>query len=182
MNRSSSYESAFEAYLQGQRLCYVAVHEGRRAFLGETKVKNLDFIVHGQGGLGLLVDIKGRRFPGGSADKPRRIWECWSTQEDIDGLGRWAELFGEDYHGLLVFAYHLTADETPADDLGDLFTWRNQRYLFRGVAVDEYRRHLRVRSPRWGTVHVASKVFRELARPFHYFTQEFQPVAAECPF
>src|ERR1043166_668520 len=107
MKRSNTYEAAFEAYLHWHPLCYVAVDETRRSYLGETRVKNLDFIVHGDGGARLLVDVKGRRFPTGSPPRQRRVWECWSTQDDVDGLERWTELFGPGYQGLLVFAYQL---------------------------------------------------------------------------
>ena len=100
--RDNHYEAAFEAYLQWHRLCYVAVDETRRAFLGATRVKNLDFIVYGECGARLLVDVKGRRFPTGSA-RPRRVWESWSTLADVDGLERWGELFGPAYCGLFVF-------------------------------------------------------------------------------
>ena len=48
--------------------------------------KNLDFIVLAQGGGRLLVDVKGRRFPGGPEGHERWVWECWSTEEDISGL------------------------------------------------------------------------------------------------
>src|SRR5580700_10924110 len=107
MKRSNQYEAAFEAYLSWHGLCYVAVDETRRACLGEVRVKNLDFIVHGKCGARLLIDVKGRRFPAGTPDRPRRVWECWSTREDVDGLLRWQEVFGPSFQGLLVFAYHL---------------------------------------------------------------------------
>jgi hypothetical protein len=182
MDRSNHYEAAFEAYLQNQRLCYIAVHEGRRTFAGETRVKNLDFIVHGKEGFGFLVDVKGRRFPGGKAHKPRRVWECWSTQDDVDGLKRWEEIFGEGYCGLLVFVYQLGSDETPASELGEPFSWRGRRLLLRAVTVDDYRQRLRVRSSRWGTVHVSSKDFQQVSRPFRYFMHEYQPALEDCPF
>jgi hypothetical protein len=182
MDRSNHYEAAFEAYLQCQRLCYIAVHEGRRTFAGETRVKNLDFIVHGKDGFGFLVDVKGRRFPSGNANRPRRVWECWSTQDDVDGLQRWAEIFGDGYCGLLVFVYLLGPGEKTAQELGEPFNWRGQRLLLRAVPVEDYRQRLRVRSPRWGTVHVSSRDFLELARPFHYFTHEYHPAVEECPF
>jgi hypothetical protein len=184
MDRHNRYEAAFEAYLQWHRLCYVAVHEGRRAFVGERRVKNLDFIVHTHSGLGLLVDVKGRRFPSGGADKPRRIWECWSTQDDVDGLERWEGIFGQGYQGLLLFIYLLGQDEALPDNLGkhDLWTWQGQRYLLRGITMEDYRQHLRVRSPSWGTVHVPSSVFRQKARPFNFFMRDYQPSAQECPF
>lgn len=74
MDRSNPYEAAFEAYLKAQGLCYVAVDETRRACLGDTPVKNLDFIVLGQTGARLLIDVKGRQFPGGPDSKPRYVW------------------------------------------------------------------------------------------------------------
>src|SRR2546426_12453550 len=90
MDRSNHYEAAFEAYLQWHKLCYVGIDETRRAFLGDRPVKSLDFIVLTDSGARLLIDVKGRRY-GGSKEKPRKVWECWSTLDDIDGLGRWID-------------------------------------------------------------------------------------------
>ena len=182
MDRSNHYEAAFEAYLQWHRLCYVAVDETRRAMLGETRVKNLDFIVHGDGSARLLVDVKGRSFPTGSPKCPRRVWESWSTQDDIDGLERWTELFGPGYLGVLVFAYQMLPSVTLPDDTEDLWTWRGRRYLLRGISVTDYRQHMRVRSPKWGTVYLSGGMFRQLVRPLHYFTQGTQAAPEECPF
>jgi hypothetical protein len=47
------------------------VDETHRAMLDDAPVKSLDFIVHGPGGVRLLVDVKGRRFPGGASDDLR---------------------------------------------------------------------------------------------------------------
>lgn len=179
MDRSNHYEAAFEAYLNWHQLCYIAVDESRRTFLGETRVKNLDFIVH-SGGDVLLVDVKGRRYPSGPVERPRRVYECWATAEDIEGLVRWQELFGERFRALLVFVYFLGSDVEVTAEKDDLWTWRGRRYLLRGVAVDAYRKHMRTRSPKWATVDLPGAVFRDLARPFHVCTRS----AAEepCPF
>ncbi len=182
MDRSNHYEAAFEAYLQWHRLCYVAVDESRRAQLGEIRVKNLDFIVYGPTGSRLLVDVKGRRYPTGSAGHERRVWECWSTQDDIDGLARWTELFGPGYQALFLFVYQLMPEAPVPEDADDLWTWRGRRYWLRAVAVEEYRARMRVRSPRWGTVTLPRKDFHGLARPFHHFTHGPSPVSEECPF
>jgi hypothetical protein len=182
MDRSNHYEAAFEAYLQWHRFCYVAVDETRRSGADDMRLKNLDFVVYGQSGARLLIDVKGRRFPSGSAQRQRCVWECWSTQEDITGLERWVELFGSDYQGLLVFAYQVMPTVTILEETEDLWTWNGRRYLLRAVEVSEYRRHMRVRSPRWGTVSLPGAVFRELVRPFHHFTHGPQPVGEECPF
>ena len=65
MDRGNHYEAAFEAYLRWHRLCYVGVDESRRAMLGDERVKSLDFIVYGERQARLLIDVKGRRYPGG---------------------------------------------------------------------------------------------------------------------
>jgi hypothetical protein len=182
MDRSNHYEAAFEAYLQWRRLCYVAVDETRRSLFGEHRVKSLDFIIYGAEGSRLLVDVKGRRFPGGPDIRPRKVWECWSTLDDIHGLEQWAGLFGPGYQGLLVFVYHVLPYVTLPDDTPDMWTWRGRRYLLRGVPADDYRRDMRMRSPKWGTVSLPGAVFRRLVRPFGSFMCGPQPALAECPF
>lgn len=178
MDRDNPYEAAFESYLQQQRLAYVGVDESRRAALDET-LKILDFLVFTPSAR-LCIDIKGRRFPGGPPDHPRRVWESWSFREDVDGLDRWARLAGEDYRGLLVFAYLLHPDIPLPDDTPDLHLFRSRRYLFRAVDVEDYRQHMRIRSPRWGTVSVPTAIFRTLVRPFRDFAQPKVP--QEVPF
>lgn len=169
MDRSNHYEAAFEAYLRWHRYCYVAVDETRRAMLGERRVKSLDFIVYGEPDARLLIDVKGRRFPSGRPDRPRRVWESWSTHDDIEGLQSWLGLFGAGYVGLLVFTYQLMPGiEVPEDTL-DLFTFRGRRYLYRAVEVNDYQLHMRVRSPKWGTVGLARADFRRLVQPLHHF-------------
>jgi hypothetical protein len=182
MDRSNHYEAAFEAYLQRQRLCYVAVDETRRAMLGNLRVKNLDFIVHGSHGARLLVDVKGRRFPTGPLERPRRVWECWSTEDDITGLEQWQRLFGPGYQSVLVFVYHLQCGVEVPYDTADLWTWRERRYLLRAVPASAYREHMRVRSPRWGTVSLPGAIYRELVQPFQRFAERPEAVAEECPF
>jgi hypothetical protein len=182
MDRSNHYEAAFEGWLQSQQLCYVAVDETRRSMLGDKPAKSLDFIVHGAYGARLVIDVKGRQFPSGPAGKRRRVWESWSTQEDVDCLVRWAARFGADYLGLLVFAYRILPEVELTQDTEGLFDFRGKRYLLRAVDVDEYRRHLRVRSPRWGTVDVAGSIFRDLVRPVQHFTHGMPVIPEECPF
>ncbi|HEY1375471.1 MAG TPA: HYExAFE family protein [Gemmataceae bacterium] len=177
MDRSNHYESAFEAYLRTRRLGYVAVDEAHRSTLDDEPVKSLDFVVYGANGAKLLVDVKGRRFPGGKKDRPRRVWETWSTREDIDGLVRWTERFGPGYVGLLVFVYRVMPTVLLPLGTPDLWLWHDRFYLLRAVPVEEYRRHMRVRSPRWGTVMLPTASFRELVRPFRDFVAPKQTPA-----
>jgi hypothetical protein len=179
MDRSNHYEAAFEAYLQAHRLCYVAIDETRRAPLGDARLKSLDFIVFGAEGARLLVDVKGRRFPAGPPARPRRVWESWSTRDDVEGIGRWADLSGPGYRGLLVFAYHVLPSVDLPDDTPDVWAWRGRRYLLRAVAIDDYRGHMRTRSARWGTVSLPRAAFRALVRPLCHFTRA-TPAPEEC--
>jgi hypothetical protein len=168
MDRSNHYEAAFEAYMQSLRVTCIAVDETRRSQLGPGPVKSLDFIVNGEEWK-LLIDIKGRRYPGGSGGKQRRVWECWTMAEDVSGLTRWVELFGPEYRGLLVFAYGLAAEVDVPADSEDLWTFREQRYLFRAVPVEAYQKAMKRRSPKWGTVYLSSESFRELVRPLQHY-------------
>lgn len=182
MIRSNHYEAAFEGYLQWHRLCHVAVDETRRSFLGERRVKSLDFIVYGDPGVKLLVDVKGRRYPGGRRERPRRVWESWSTREDIAGLEDWLTMFGPDYLGLLVFVYHIQPHAPPIPEGEELWTWHERRYLLRAITVGDYAAWMRRRSPSWGTVALPTRRFRELVRPFPEFLRPRDPAAAETPF
>jgi hypothetical protein len=182
VDRSNHYEAAFEAYLQWHRHCYVAVDETRRSMLGDIRVKSLDFIVYGESGAKLLVDVKGRRFPTGPEGRQRHVWESWSTLDDINGLEQWTQLFGTGYEGLLVFVCHLLPVVTVADETEDLWTWRGRRYLLRALPVEMYRRHMRVRSPKWNTVSLPGAAFRSLVQPFHAFIDQPAPLALERPF
>jgi hypothetical protein len=178
MDRSNHYEAAFEAYLRDSRLGYVAVDETRRSSLDDEPVKSLDFIVHGLRGAKLLVDVKGRRFPGAQRQKMVHVWQNWSPQDDIDGLERWEQRFGEGYCSLLVFVYHILPVVDLAPGTPDLWHWRGQRYLMRAIPVAQYKKAMRVRSPRWKTVHLPGRIFRELVKPFREFAMNPAATAA----
>ena len=171
MDRGNHYEAAFEEYLRQRKLPYIPVDETRRATLAQGgPLKSLDFIVYGEKGCRLLVDVKGRRYPGKSGGKARGTWECWSTQDDVDGLLRWQEIFGPGFDGALVFMYELSEQvELPAET-PDLWKWRGQRYLLRAVLIDEYAERMKTRSPKWKTVSLSTAAYKELVKPFWELT------------
>ena len=174
MDRGNDYERAFEAYLHAHNLCCVAIDETRRSQFADAPIKSIDFIVHSPSGAKLLIDVKGRRYPTGSPGRERHVWECWSTADDISGLERWVTLFGAGYQGLLVFSYQLGEAVAVPEDTDDLWIWQGQRYLLRAVPVAGYREHMKVRSPRWGTVTLPRAAFRRLVRPLSFFTNAEQ--------
>lgn len=180
MDRSNHYEAAFEAYLRAHGVAYIAVDEAKRSLLGNVGVKSLDFIVVGPDTCKLVVDVKGRKFPGGSAEKPRKVWQNWATLEDVDGLGRWAEQFGTDFRGVIAFVYQIMPPFVLPTETADLFTFRDRVYLMRGVSCADYRRVMRPRSERWGTVHLATADFRTLVVPFSQLLHESSaPIPSE---
>jgi len=169
MNRDNHYEAAFEAFLLARGVAFVAVDEARRTLLGGADVKSVDFIVVGPSDARLVVDVKGRRFPGGSADRPVKSWQNWSTGEDVDGLGRWAGVLGPGFRGVLAFVYQILPPFSLPPDTPDVFPFRDATYLMRGVTVGDYRAAMRPRSRRWGTVDLPAETFRRVVRPFSDF-------------
>ncbi len=162
MKSHIDYEAAFEDYLQKRRLPYVAVDEAKRAAFRDAKLKCFDFIVYSPTRTNWLVDIKGRRWAArGRSTRP--IWENWVTQADLDGLRRWQEVFGSGFEALLVFAYRLDTDGLPPPEV--VHEFRQRRYVFAGVPLDDYRLNARLRSPRWGTVSLPVAEFACRVRP-----------------
>ena len=160
-NRNNHYEAAFEAYLRDRRVPYVAVDESRRALMSGGSLKSLDFIVSPLGVPSWLVDVKGRRFPSG--DRHKQYWKNWSTRDDLRGLARWEQLFGDQFAPLLVFAYHLVGDRSPLP-ADELFAYRDRLYAFVAISLHHYAPHARPISERWDTVAMPASRFREAAR------------------
>jgi hypothetical protein len=175
--RRHHYEQAFEQYLRARRIPYVAVDEARKALLpdnaklgvgapgGVAALKSFDFVVYGRAG-NLLLDVKGRkiaRTAGRGAGWSRL--QNWVTREDIDSLRAWRTLFGEGFDAAFVFVYWC-AEQPPDGLFQEVFAHGARWYAVRAVTLPEYEANMRVRSPRWGTVHLASGVFERLSRPF----------------
>lgn len=169
MKTDNHYEQAFAAYLRSKGVGCIAVDEARRSLLGETDVKSVDFIVVGPRDAKLVVDVKGRRFPGGKPDRPVKSWQNWTAREDVDGLVRWAGVLGAGFRGVLAFVYQLVSPFDVPADTPDLFPFKENRYLVRAVEVWDYRENMTLRSERWDTVHLPAAAFRRVVRPFSHF-------------
>lgn len=179
--RRHHYERAFEAYLRERKIPYISVDEARRALLPENHrlaledsdaahgpalraLKSFDFVIYGAPS-NLLVDVKGRRVPRrrGNPAGPGRL-ESWVTQADVDSLKVWERLFGGGFVGAFVFLY--LCDAQPPDALfQEIFEDGGRWYAVRAIRLQEYASHLRVRSPRWGTVHLSTADFERLSGP-----------------
>jgi len=175
-NRDNHYEAAFEEYLRQRGIPYVAVDEAKRSLLARESIKSLDFIVSAPRGHSWLVDVKGRRFPSGER---KQYWKNWSTRDDLWSLAQWERLFGDRFRGLFVFAFAIVADRSPLP-AAQLFTFRGRRYGFVGVGLHQYAYHARRISPKWDTVAVPHRRFRQLARPLETLLHAPEPVSPDA--
>jgi hypothetical protein len=160
---SNHYEKAFRNYIRSRRVGCIAVDESQRSWDDDQTLKSLDFIVTPPGVALLLVDVKGRKTPPGG-----RSLDNWATQDDIDSLSRWEETFGPTATALLVFTY-LVSCESDSAQFTDRYFEQERYYGFLSIPLAEYRRHLRVRSRRWGTVCIPRETFHEIARPVSHW-------------
>ena len=178
MKADNYYEVAFDAFLRQQGCAVVPVVEARRSYLDTSEVKSPDFLALAPTGAKLVIDVKGRKFPGAAkGGKPRRAWQNWCELEDVESLARWSDRLGDGFRGVLAFVYDVALQFELPPCTPDVFAFRGRVFLARGVPVDDYRRHMRTRSPRWRTVHLGSDDFRRLVKPI---THLLAPVGARA--
>lgn len=167
--RCHHYERAFEAFLRARRIPYISVDEARKALLPDdggiaSAIKSFDFVAY-LGPTNLLVEVKGRKVP---APKPgsnaRGRMECWVSREDTESLAEWERLFGEGFEACFAFMYW--CEGHPPDGLfNEVFEHAGRWYAVRSVLLTDYLTHMRPRSRRWDTVHLATADFERLSRP-----------------
>lgn len=174
--RRFHYDQAFESYLRGRAIPYIAVDEAKRAlhqdeaagvgaggarYVGRVApLKSFDFVVYSRSGPNLLVDVKGRKHTGRS----RRSLDNWVTQADIDCMGSWERLFGFGFRAAFAFLYWCQ-EEPPGALFQDVFECGGRWYAAMAILVDDYRPHTRRRSERWGTVRIPAARFGDQAVP-----------------
>ncbi len=162
MQRHIHYEAAFEDYLRSLGWPYLPVDEQKKAIFAGARIKSFDFLVYPPDEKAWLVDIKGRKFPYNSKGG-LRYWENWVTRQDLEGLRRWKEVFGEQFQPMIVFAYWLLG-EPGREPSSDLHMFRNECYAFVPVRAADYAAHARTRSPKWDTLSVSARTLRSLAK------------------
>ena len=101
---ANHYERAFESWLIDNHIQYITVDEQKRAALpasvlsaeasGLCRFKSFDFLLYPRNQHAIIAEVKGRSFKGTSF-AGLAGFECWVTAEDIDGLTKWQEVFGQ---------------------------------------------------------------------------------------
>lgn len=149
-----------------------------RSEAAPASLKSFDFVLYGRG-MNLLVEVKGRRiarpkrrpsapthYAAGVESKPppRARLESWVTYDDVQSLARWQALFGPEFEAAFVFIYW--CDEQPPDALfEEVYENRGRWYAIRTVTLASYSKAMKVRSPRWRTVHVPPGMFERISQP-----------------
>ncbi len=155
------YEQAFENWLRDNRIQYVSVDEQKRATFARSKIKSFDFLLYPPNGRIIIAEVKGRTFKGTSLAKLTGL-ECWVTTEDIDGLTGWQKVFGPGHQAVFIFAYKIENVDVDFDGR-DFYDFARNRYVFFCVRLDDYRKFMKRRSPKWQTVTLPADKFRKCA-------------------
>ena len=160
--RRFHYEKAFEHLLRKHGIPYVAVDEAKRALHGQAKtpLKSFDFVVYGETGPNLLIDVKGRKHTG----RHGRQLQNWVTRDDVNSLAQWSGIFGEGFEP--AFAFLFWCEDQPPDALFmEVFAFESRWYALQAVTLEDYAAHMRPRSAKWDTVSLPAADFRRCARP-----------------
>ncbi|MBN2315713.1 MAG: DNA/RNA nuclease SfsA [Sedimentisphaerales bacterium] len=159
---ANHYERAFENWLIDHRIEYVAEYQHERATVGDVEIKSFDFLLM-PSSRPVIVEVKGRTFRGTSLAKMAGF-ECWVTTEDVDGLLKWQQVLGREHRAVFVFAYKM--ENVDVDFNGrDVFDFNANKYLFFCVMLEDYRKFMKRRSPKWQTVTLPADKFRQCAIP-----------------
>jgi hypothetical protein len=155
------YEKAFANWLLDNRIPYVAVDEQKRAALGRSNLKSFDYLLYPANQKIIIAEIKGRLFKGKSIGKLSGM-QSWVSTDDIDGLFAWQQVFGQTHAAALIFVYHIENVDVDFDGK-QIYEYDGRNYFFYAVFIDDYIKIMKLRSPRWKTVHLPVKGFRQIA-------------------
>ncbi len=153
------YEKAFGNWLVDNRVNYIAVDEQKRAALGKANLKSFDYLLNLPNQPTIIAEVKGRKFKGKSLEKLASL-ECWVTADDIDGLVSWQDVLGTGHCAAFIFAYEIENIDVDLDGR-EAYDFGGKKYMFFCVKLDDYRKFMKRRSPKWQTVTLPANKFRK---------------------
>ena len=159
------YECSLTEYLKYRGLYFYHIEELEKFFTpNDNPYKNFDLLVPGDN-QNLLIEIKGRKASG----KSKMRFENWVTGDDIQSLMYWEKKFGQRFKGVFCFVYKIEPDLPPANTECTAFTFNNLRFAFLGIELSRYITESTLRSVKWNTFSLPSKVFVKYAKPIEHF-------------
>ncbi len=159
---ANHYEGAFENWLRDRQVEYIRADEHERIGPRSRSVKNFDFLLYPQSDRRIIAEVKGRTFHGTSLTGMTGL-ECWVTLDDVESLQTWQEVLGPEHEAVFVFAYRIEQVDVDLDGR-EALSFGSDRYVFFYLRLADYRRAMKRRSPKWRTVTLPAKAFRQHAR------------------
>ena len=90
----------------------------------------------------------------------------YAAEPKGSGVGRetkWREIFGQGFDPVFVFMFW--CEVQPPDALfHEVFEFNDRWYAVQAVRLADYRRNMRRRSEKWGTVSIPAKSFTDVAQ------------------
>jgi hypothetical protein len=155
------YEKAFENWLIDNCVKFTAIDQSKRAAFGKVKLKSFDFLLYRKNEPVIIAEVKGRIFKGTTFEKLRRF-ECWVLADDVEGLLQWQNVFGKGHEAYFIFAYDIENIDVDFDGRA-VYESAGRRYAFSAIKLDDYRKFMKLRSPKWRTVTLGADDFRRCA-------------------
>jgi hypothetical protein len=155
------YELAFENWLIDNQIKYIPIDEHKQPNFTDGKVKSFDFLLYPLQKPKIMAEVKGRKFTGTTLEKMTGF-ETWVTVEDVDGLVKWQRILGPAYRAVFIFVYLIKKIDVDFNGM-EVFDFKADRYVFFTVKLDDYRRFMKRRSPKWQTVTLPADKFRRCA-------------------
>jgi len=159
------YEAAFENWLRDNRIQYIPIDQSKKAAFERAKIKSFNFLVYPANNQPaerpVIAEVKGRKFKGTTFAKLAGF-ECWVTADDVEGLAGWQKVFAQQHLAVFVFAYRIEKIDVDFDGR-EAFECDGGRFIFFAVSLDDYRRFMKLRSPKWRTVTLPAEDFRKCA-------------------
>lgn len=160
------YEQVFESWLREQKIAFQSVVQTQRIETPAASIKNFDFLLWPDSPAPVLVELKGRTFHGSSLVALRGL-DSWVTFEDVEALAYWRDRYVQatpQTRAVFVFVYQcvqvdIETDGWPVYDFGP------RRFILLFAPLDDYRRRMKCRSPKWQTVMLPADDFRRVAKP-----------------
>lgn len=168
------YERAFESWLADNAVNYVFIDQHKRRSFSSGMVKTFDYLIypakpasHTQlNGPIVIAELKGKLFKGSTLAGFRGM-ESWVSLEDIKGMLNWRQVIAASTasgiaSAVFIFAYKFENVDVENDGC-EIYDFDGDRYIFYGVDLSDFTDNMKLRSPRWQTVNLPAKIFRQKA-------------------
>jgi len=155
------YKRAFSNWLDENHIHHIAMDQEKRAAFGKSKIKTFDYLLYPPNQQIFVAELKGRKFRGTTFEKLKGL-QCWVTMDDVSSLTNWQKVFGPTHTCIFVFSYKIEKADVDYDGR-EIHRFQNNKYTFFAVKLSDYCKYMKQRSPKWQTVSLSAKDFRNSA-------------------